>query len=70
MLQPAFFIVNMTQYVENFNLQTPQDHICRHSQIIQPSSSKLYFRAGGSSQYNFLIVSLVSSKTKQICIKK
>ena len=59
----------MTQYVENFNLQIPHDHICRGSLKIQSRSLRLYFRTGRSSPYNFPFPSLVS-KPKQICIRK
>ena len=69
MLQPVFVIVNMAQYVENFNLQIPHDHICRWNLEIQSLVLKLDFRTGGSSPYNLLFVRLVSSKSKQICKK-
>ena len=59
----------MTQHVENFNLQTPRDHIFWRSLKIQSRSLKLCIRAGRSSPYDFPFVSLVSSKPKQICIK-
>ena len=60
----------MTQYVENFNLQIRHDHICWRNQKIQSRSLMLYFRAGQSSPYNFPYVSLVSPKLKQIPMKK
>ena len=59
----------MTQYVENFNLQIPHDHICWRSLKIKSRSLKLYFRVSRSSPYNVHFVSLVSSKAKQMCIK-
>ena len=64
-LQPVFAIVSMTQYVENFNLQIPRNHIFQRSLKIQFRSLKLYFRIGRSSWYNFPFVSLVCSKPKQ-----
>ena len=63
MLRPIFFIVSITQYVENFNLQIPHYHIFRGSLKIQSRSLRLYFRKGRSSPYNFSFASLVS-KTK------
>ena len=60
----------MTQYAEKFNLQIAHDDICWNSLKIQFLSLKFYFRTGRSSPYNFPFVSLVSSKPKQICIKK
>ena len=66
----VFVIVSMTQYAENFNLQIPHDHICRRSLTIQFCSMKLYFTTSGCFPYNFAFVILVSSKPKQICMKK
>ena len=60
----------MTQCLENFNLQIAHDHISRRSLKIQSHSLKFYFRTGQSSWYNFPFVSSVSSKLKQIYIKK
>ena len=70
MLQPVFVIVSMTQYLEDFNLQIPYDHICRRSIKIQSHFFKLYFRTSRSSPYNFPFAILVSSKPKQISMKK
>ena len=69
MMQLVFIIDSMTQYVENFNLQIPYDHICLHSLKIQSRSLKLYFRTDRSSPNSFPFLRLVLSKSKQICIK-
>ena len=66
----VFIIVSVTQYEGNVNLQISFDHICRRSLKMQSRSLKLYFRTGRNSKYNFPFVSLVSSKPKQICLKK
>ena len=58
-------LLSVWLYVENFNLPIPHDHICRCSLEIQCCSLKLHFRTDRS-----LYISLVSSKPKQVCIKK
>ena len=63
-------IVSMTQYVDNFNLQIPYDHICRRNLKIQSRSLNLYFGTGRTFPYNFSCVNLVSTKPKQITVKK
>ena len=60
----------MTQYVDSFNLQIPNDHICRRSLKIQSRSLNLYFGTGRTFPSNFYCASLVSTKPKQITIKK
>ena len=60
----------MTQYVDNSNLQIQHDNICWRRLKIESRSLMLYFRTGRSSPYNFPYVSLVSSELKQISMKK
>ena len=69
MLWLVFAIVCLTQYVENFNLQIPHDHISWRSLKIQSRSLKLYFTTRQSFPYNSPFESLVSSKPKQIFTK-
>ena len=52
MLQPALITFSVTQYLDNFHLKIPHEHICHRSLKIRSSSLKLQFGTGQSSLDN------------------